>query len=178
MLRLTLRSGRDGKLLARVVERDGVLFVLDFGDPAVLSDASRRVLHGGFTVDWEGSVQSALPNTPALLRQLALYYAAQGVLVFVDEPDFPRIAVPPSSPDLGPVPLGDGPPTLLPDETWEGDSNTELRSLADLRSLQDRIDATLNTGPQMPVAEIEIDGDEEHPTDEVTRLKPSGQRSE
>ena len=28
MLRLTLRSGRDGRLLARVVERDGLLFVL------------------------------------------------------------------------------------------------------------------------------------------------------
>jgi hypothetical protein len=91
VLRLTLRSGRDGRLLARIIERDGVLFVLDFGDPVVVSDASRRVLHGGFGVPWEGSTEVALPGHPALLRHLALHYAASGLLVCVDEPGHPRL---------------------------------------------------------------------------------------
>jgi hypothetical protein len=91
VLRLTLRSGRDGRLLARIIERDGVLFVLDFGDPAVVADASRRVLHGGFGIPWEGETFVALPGHPALLRHLALHYAAAGFLVFVDEPGHPRL---------------------------------------------------------------------------------------
>lgn len=93
MLRLTLRSGRDGRLLARIVERDGVLFVLDYGDPQVVLDASRRVLHGGFGIGWEGETETALPGHPALLRQLALHYAEVGLLVFIDEPGYPRDAM-------------------------------------------------------------------------------------
>jgi hypothetical protein len=188
VLRLTLRSGRDGRLLARVVERDGLLFVLDFGDPVLMTDASRRVLHGGFTVDWQGRTETALPSTPPLLRQLALHYAAQGVLVFVDEPDFPRaapVAISPAGASLRPLPLSANLPTLLPDEPWEQeqDCNTVLRSRRELQELQDRIDATLNTGPQMPYGVVEIDGDggdddavpgpdEEVPTEEVSRLDP------
>lgn len=99
MLRLTLRSGHDGRLLARIIERDGVLFVLDFGDPMVVSDASRRVLHGGFGVSWQGKAEVALPGTPMLLRQLALHYASAGLLAIVDEP---------SRNPLQPVPLATG----------------------------------------------------------------------
>lgn len=183
MLRLTLRSGREGRLLARVVERDGVLFVLDFGDPELMADASRRVLHGGFSVEWQGSIENAIPNHPAMLRQLALHYAEMGMLVFVDEPGFVRTAplrvaraVPPMD-GLLPLPISDGPPTLLPDEIPDYDCNTELRSLRDLQELQDRIDSTRNTGPQMPYAEVQVE-DEEFPTDEVTHLRPSARSRE
>ncbi|MEZ4237542.1 MAG: hypothetical protein R3F59_15630 [Myxococcota bacterium] len=161
MLRLTLRSGRDGRLLARIVERDGVLFVLDFGDPVVLRDASRRALHAGFTVEWQGHQQTATPSHPHLLRHLALHYAAQGLLVFVDEPDYPRAA--PVALSLAeeavprPVPLSLNPATLLPDEPGDYDSNTVLRSRRELRELQDKLDATLNTGPQLPFAVVEVE---------------------
>jgi hypothetical protein len=184
VLRLTLRSGSDGRLLARVIERDGVLFVLDFGDPAMLADASRRVLQGGFTVEWQGAVETAHPNNPALLRQLALHYATRGLLAFVDEPDWPRQAIY--------RPLQAGPQTLLPDEPWDagdGERNTELRSRRELVELQDRIDSTRGSGPQLPSAVVVVDGedldaggvDEDLPpdrtddfaTEEVTGLKPA-----
>lgn len=139
MLRLTVRSGRDGRLLARVVDRDGVMFVLDYGDRSLLSDASRKVLHGGFNVSWQGGVETAVPGNAALLRQLALFYASQGLLVCVDEPDWPRKArkAEPIRPSWQ-----DGPPTILQDEPL--DPSTRLmsrRDLVELRNKLDRLDA-------------------------------------
>lgn len=131
MLRLTLRSNRDGRLLARLIERDGLLFVLDFGDPKVVSDVSRHVLHGGFNVTWQGRSEIALPGTAALFRQLALHYAASGLLVFVDEP---------SRPDLAPVPL------LLPIPAEIIDvEQTDL--LSAVRLAQRKVSVPLEPGP-------------------------------
>ena len=186
MLRLTLRSGRDGRLLARVVEREGLMFVLDFGDPVLMADASRRVLHGGFAVEWQGRNETAQPGASALMRQLALFYAAQGGLVFVDEPDWPRAAPrtarsqpppavePIAAPPVLPVALGSL-PTLLPEDPWEEqESHTVLRSRRELQELQDRIDATVNTGPHLPHAVVEVDAELE--TEEVSQSQP--ERSE
>jgi hypothetical protein len=92
VFRLTVRSHRDGRVAARIIEQDGELFVLDWGDPALIEDAARRVLHGGFVVTWEGTEQTAVPGSPAMLAQLALHYASHGWLVFADEPGVPRLA--------------------------------------------------------------------------------------
>lgn len=137
MLRLTVRSGRDGRLLARLIDRDGVMFVLDYGDPSLLSDASRKVLHGGFAVSWQGVNETAIPHNPALLRQLALFYASQGLLVCVDEPDWPRIA---RKAVAEPPAWGDGPPTLLPDDAPDIDPSTRLMSRKDLLALRDKLE--------------------------------------
>ena len=175
MLRLTVRSGRDARLLARVVERDGVAFVLDYGDPATVADASRKLLHGGFRAAWAGGVETAVPGSPAVLRQLALHYVEQGLLVVVDEPDFPRREG--IDPTDVPSPLSDGPPTLLPDEWTEGtDLDTEILSRRDLVRLRARLEAERAvrerwTPPRLePVPLPELDEDDQ-PTEEVERKR-------
>ncbi|MBT3224036.1 MAG: hypothetical protein HN348_33625, partial [Proteobacteria bacterium] len=85
MLRLTLLSNRDGRFLARIIDRDGFAFVLDFGDRRVIDDATQRILHG-FTMWRYGKLVSAVPQTPELVLTLADYYAREGLLVFLDEP--------------------------------------------------------------------------------------------
>lgn len=171
MLRLTLRSARDGRLLARIVEREGVAFVLDYGDPAVVADASRKLLHGGFTASWGGALETAAPGTPALVRQLALHYVEQGLLVVVDEPDFPRREG--ISPVDVPSPLSEGPPTLLPDDWSEGgDTDTEILSRRDLVRLKARLEAERvvrerwKPPPLEPLTLPEADEDDE-PTEEI-----------
>ncbi|MEQ1567477.1 MAG: hypothetical protein ABMA64_17685 [Myxococcota bacterium] len=91
MFRLTVRSCRDGRIAARIIQRDGELFVLDWGDPVVVADAARRILTGGFEVEWDGSERTATPDGPALLGQLALHYASHGWLVFADEPGWAKV---------------------------------------------------------------------------------------
>lgn len=88
MLRLTLRSGRDGRFLARIIDRNGGAFVLDYGDPDTIDDVSRRVLRGGFQALVRGTWQTATPQHPEMVLLLAHYYAHQGMLVFLDEPSY------------------------------------------------------------------------------------------
>ena len=88
MLRLTLRSGRDGRFLARVIDRNGGAFVLDYGDPQTIDDVSHRVLRGGFQAMVRGQWQTATPQHPEMVLLLAHYYAHKGMLVFLDEPSF------------------------------------------------------------------------------------------
>jgi hypothetical protein len=82
----------------------------------------------------------------------------------------------PMASPLRPFALSANLPTLLPDEPFESDCNTVLRSRRELIELQDRIDATVNTGPQMPYAEVELEGgtatgaDDELETEEVSAL--------
>ena len=87
MIRLTVRSRRDGRLAARVIERHGELWVADWGDPSVVIDVSRRILTGGFEVSWDGVQQVAVPGSAAMLRHLALHYATHGWLVFAEDPE-------------------------------------------------------------------------------------------
>ena len=175
MLRLTLRSRRDGRLQARIVDRDGVLFVLDFGDPAMLTDASRRVLHGGFTVSWQGVDETATPGNPALFRQLALYYAAQGFLVCVDEPDWPRPAFvdPIDAPSR--LALTFGPPTLLPDEPGNEPESTEILSLHDVKRVLARVANPPPPGPPTllpPVLTLDFDFEDGDEVTEEVHWKP------
>lgn len=129
LLRLTLRSSSDGHLLARVIEREGTAFVLDYGDPRLVAEASRLVHQGGFKVRWQDRDETAVSGSPSMLRQLALHFAAQGHLVFVDEPDFPRRALPPQK---EPLATDGGPPTLYPDDPSGHDMDTEILSREDL----------------------------------------------
>ncbi|HHO52983.1 MAG TPA: hypothetical protein ENK18_19430 [Deltaproteobacteria bacterium] len=92
MLRLTLRDGHDGRLLARIIDRDGYAFVLDYGDRAVVADAARKVMQGGFLVRWEEVIEEASPGSPTFFRLLAMHYATEGLLVSVDEPTWTRRA--------------------------------------------------------------------------------------
>lgn len=156
------------------MDRDGVLFVLDFGDPAMLTDASRRVLHGGFTVAWQGVDETASPGNPAMFRHLALYYAAQGFLVCVDEPDWPRPAF--VDPIDAPYRLAGGPPTLLPDEPAYEPEATEILSLHDVQRVLARIETDRRPPPSgpptlmPPVLTLDFDfEDDDDPTEEVTR---------
>ncbi len=93
MLRLTLRSGRDGRMLARVIDRGGDAFVLDYGDPVVVRDVSRRLLRGGFSVWRGGTWVTATPRHPEMIHLLASYYCCEGLLVFLDEPTWPGRSV-------------------------------------------------------------------------------------
>lgn len=88
MLRLTLRSGRDGRFLARVIDRNGGAFVLDYGDPQTIEDVSTRVLRGGFQALVRGQWETASPQSSDMVLLLAHYYAHKGMLVFLDEPSF------------------------------------------------------------------------------------------
>ena len=85
MLRLSLREPTTGTFLARVVERDGVVFVLDFGDPVLIADINRR-LSRGFTVWHMGTEIEVDPDDTRLLTFLAEHYAASGLLVAIEEP--------------------------------------------------------------------------------------------
>lgn len=106
MLRLTLRSREDGRFLARVIERDGFAFVLDYGDPSTVADASERVARG-FSVYFEGSIRNIPPTSKQLLPRLADYYEQEGLLVNLEEQNVASM-VPQQSPFAktgSPVPL-------------------------------------------------------------------------
>ena len=87
VLRLTLRSGKDGRFLARIVDRGGFPFVLDFGDRRIIEDASQRLMHG-FTMWRHGRLVTAPPQDPEMMQLLADFYASEGLLVFLEEPNW------------------------------------------------------------------------------------------
>ena len=89
MVSLTLRSGRDGRFLARIVDRGGFAFVLDFGDRRVIDDVSQRLLKG-FTMWRMGPLVTAVPQQSEMLQLLAEFYAREGLLVAFEEPNWPR----------------------------------------------------------------------------------------
>lgn len=81
MRRLTLRDRTDARFLARIVERDGFVFVLDFGDADWIADATDRV-HRGVTLDGRhiGS------GTEEFLEVLADSYEREGLDAEVEAP--------------------------------------------------------------------------------------------
>ena len=88
MLRLTLRSGKDGRFLARVIDPGGFPFVLDFGDSRVIDDAHQKLLHG-FTMWRFGELMTITPQDPNIVALLADYYVGEGALVEFEEPNWP-----------------------------------------------------------------------------------------
>lgn len=135
MLRLTLRSSKDGRFLARIVDRGGFPFVLDFGDRRIIEDASQRLLHG-FTMWRHGRLISAPPGDADLLALLADFYAGEGLLVFLEEPNWAFRDVQTTQED-GPVLLS--PLTSLHD-LGEQDDRTELAEEGLLPAVDDQTD--------------------------------------
>lgn len=88
MLRLTLRSGRDARFLARIVETGTGPFVLDWGDKRFIDDAQQRLLHG-FTMWQHDRLVTAHPQDADFLMLLAELYCSEGLLVELDEPTWP-----------------------------------------------------------------------------------------
>ena len=88
MLTLTLRSYTDGSYLARIVEQDGEVFVLDHGDPQMIADAVQRIQRG-FTVMRAGTVHRVSPRQEGMLVALADHYAGEQILVAFEEPLWP-----------------------------------------------------------------------------------------
>jgi len=128
---LTLRSGRDGRFLARIVDRGGFAFVLDFGYQRVIDDVSQRLLKG-FTMWRMGTLVTAVPQQSEMLQLLAEFYAHEGLLVSYEEPNWPRDGVgdlpveddledDPAT-ELVPIPHGDL-------DLQEDDEPTELASM-------------------------------------------------
>lgn len=179
MLRLTLRAALDGRVLARVVDRDGTAFVLDHGEPSWVAEAAQLVLHGGFQVSWQGVVDTAVPRTPTFLQRLALHWAGQGHLVFVDEPDWPRRAgldpeELPRVPEVGggsPVPLDahlDWVESLTLDDPVgpnDLDADTEILNRLDAPTLDVTREAPLAVREPYPDPNV----DPEAPTEERPR---------
>lgn len=134
MLRLTLRSGRDGRFLARIVDQGGFPFVLDFGDRRIIDDASQRLLHG-FTMWRHGKLETIAPQATDLLQCLADFYAHEGLLVFLEEPTWGGRDHSLEDRLPGPVPGG------VPEEDLP-DDRTDLVSLDDLPDLDGLIETT------------------------------------
>ncbi len=171
MLRLTLRSGRTGRFLARVVDPGGYPFVLDFGDRRVISDVSQRLLKG-FTLWRHGALLTVQPQDGNVMEMLAEHFANEGMLVFLEEPMWSgrrgsledRLDGPPMSPP-SPMFLGDAdgslnlteddiateeadfedPSTEIADLPDESDAPTEVLSLEELPSVDEYMD--LVAGP-------------------------------
>lgn len=86
MMRLTLRSGRDGRFLARIIDAgNGRPFVLDFGDRRIIDDVQQRLQHG-FTMWRFGQLVSAQPQDADVLSHLAEFYVGERLLVALEEP--------------------------------------------------------------------------------------------
>ena len=85
MVRLTLRSGKDGRFLARIADSGGNPFVLDFGDRRIIEDIQQRLLHG-FTMWRFGKLVTAAPRDVDMVSLLAEFYAGEGLLVALEEP--------------------------------------------------------------------------------------------
>lgn len=163
MFRLTLRSRKDGRFLARIIERDGFAFVLDYGDPDTVADASERVARG-FSVFHQGAMKNVPPASKELLPRLADYYEAEGLLVKLEEQQVQSMAPQPSPYAATHAPLAEALPDKSkpkpphdPDDETElvpigevpiGEQVTVIRKRADIEEETVRLD--------MPVAQREM----------------------
>ncbi len=86
MFRLTLRSARDGRFLARVVDQGSGPFVLDFGDNRIIDDLAQHLQHG-FTLWRFGQLVITSPDDDNFMVLLAEFYAKEGLLVFLEDPE-------------------------------------------------------------------------------------------
>ena len=146
MMRLTLRSGKDARFLARIVDAGGGHpFVLDFGDRRIIDDVQQRLLHG-FTMWRFGELISATPTETEMLQNLAEYYAGEGLLVALEEPTWngrdatldERIPVPAVDRELFGVPdSADGDLTERDDATELAHGDEERGDTADTADTSD-----------------------------------------
>ncbi|MEZ4319841.1 MAG: hypothetical protein R3F61_20180 [Myxococcota bacterium] len=140
MLRLTLRAREDARFLARIIERDGFAFVLDYGDSSMVADASERIARG-FSLWRGGKLESVSPASPELLPLLAEFYAQEGLLVSLEEPSFADRPEPLDA-RLPHKPASQHSITDFREETElvEPEEETELVSFADLPDLGDLLE--------------------------------------
>ena len=133
MLTLTLRSSTDGRFLARIVEQQGTVFVLDYGDRRVIDDATQRI-NKGFTVFRAGKLVRATPRDPDLMLFLGDYYAGEGFLVFLEEPRWSKRAQ--NREEVRPEPLR---PIVVPEDD-SLDSVTDILSKEDAHRVRAMVD--------------------------------------
>lgn len=165
MLRLTLRSGKDGRYLARIVDRGGFPFVLDFGDQRIIEDASQRLLHG-FTMWRYGRLVTAPPGDPEMMHLLADFYAGEGLLVFLDEPNWAFREDDRSGDDPGEYPLPDLPPEDDRTELVDAAGDATAGSQVDVERLGSAYDAHEPTHTERVGYRV-VDLDEEDAPTEV-----------
>lgn len=178
MLRLTLRSGKDGRFLARIVEQGGFPFVLDFGDRRIIEDATQRLQHG-FTMWRYGKLVAANPNDPELMMLLAEFYASEGLLVTVEEPTWTgRDRSENLDARLPPNPADDvwftPPPDALP-ELAERDDATELAD-PDAAELGPEPDTELVDFDRLPDLGDDLETAEVTPPPDAGRPRRGGRR--
>lgn len=122
--------------------------MLDFGDKLVISDVSQRLLHG-FTMWRWGKLVNVAPQNADVMVLLAEYYAAEGVLVFLEEPGWSGRR---SLEDRLP-----GPPKVATSPVFLADSESSLTmDLGELEALQ--TDELLD--PPGPDADMDTDTEE------------------
>lgn len=151
MVCLTIRSGRDGRFLARVVDQGGRPFVLDYGDTRVIEDLVQRITRG-FTMIRQGRLLHVHPGDEDLLVQLASFYALEGALVAYEEPTWsgrelsaqrsPRVVRPTSDPPDTARPQGS--------QIDEDDEPTETIALSDLQDVTTSLTAVAAPEPRDP----------------------------
>ena len=146
MLTLTLRSTTDGRFLARIVEQQGTVFVLDYGDRRVIDDATQRI-NKGFTVFRAGKLVRAVPRDPDLLLLLGDYYAGEGFLVALEEPLWAKRQG--AHDDARPDPLQ---PYIMTEEDLSLDSVTDILSREEADRVREKLDSRkeVHRGPWSP----------------------------
>lgn len=142
MLRLTIRSGIDGRFLARVVGSGGRPFVLDFGDSRVIEDLVQRI-NRGFTVIRADRLVHVHPEDDDLIEQLAVYYLIEGALVALEEPTWPGRPQPQPRRDTDFEELED-------DLGGLEDDPTEMLSFSDLPTVDEALQ-TLDPDARLPL---------------------------
>lgn len=156
MMSLTLRSGRDGRFLARVIDQGGRPFVLDYGDREVIADLVQRITRG-FTVIRQGRVLHVHSGDHDLLVQLASFYAGEGALVFLEEPTWPgrssqvRQAVHQPGPEPAPAQLSaasdSSEPSDATDDLGDLDEPTETIAWEDLPAVDEALTTLIPDEP-------------------------------
>lgn len=143
-----MRARDDARFLARIIERDGFAFVLDYGDASMVADASERVARG-FSLWRNGKLETVSPSSSQLLPLLAEFYNQEGLVVSLEEPDFAQ----------RPEPLDARLPALpqhsitdFRDQTEETEEETELVSYAEIPDLADELEMIVKTARTNPGA--------------------------
>jgi hypothetical protein len=129
MQRLTLRDPSDNRFLARIVDRDGFAFVLDFGDANTIADASRKVAHG-FTLGTGPGAEHVPANSADILEKLALHYLHEGLDVSLDKPAAKVHGRVFDDPDVTRMAVREARPAFPPPEPDEHTEQVTLESVA------------------------------------------------
>jgi hypothetical protein len=140
MLRLTLRSGRDGRFLARVVHLGSRPFVLDYGERRVIEDLVQRLTRG-FTIIKADRMVHVHPEDDDIIEQLAAFYAGEGALVFLEEPTWTGRSA--GSPDVSGGRSGDPGDPPSHDDLGDEDDPTDMIAWDDVPTVDEALTTVL-----------------------------------